>query len=126
MASFPDKQADTEHLYHTLDLINDAEAERTYKVGAYYKKIGKVPSAEYYFGKIPQRWPNSPWTVKAKTELAQLAKMPRTRSLPSKILTQPGANDPYYSAGAGPMGAMSGMGGMGGMGGMSGSPGGMM
>ena len=92
MTAFPDRQASYEKLYHTLDLINDQEAERTFKVGDYYKRIGKVTSAEYYFGKIPQRWPNSPWAVKAKTELAQLAKLPRKPSLPSKIMAQPGAN----------------------------------
>jgi len=118
MDSFPDQPSNYEKLYHTLDLINDQDAERTYKVGAYYKKIGKVASAEYYLGKIPQRWPTSPWAVKAKADLAQLAKMPRKETLPSKMLVQPGANDPYYSAGP----AAGGMGGMGG--GMM--PGGMM
>jgi outer membrane protein assembly factor BamD (BamD/ComL family) len=118
MTAFPDRQASYEKLYHTLDVINEQEAERTYKVGEYYKRIGKVTSAEYYFGKLPQRWPNSPWSVKAKVELAQLAKLPRKPSVPSKIMSQPGANDPYYSAG--PMGGMGAMGGMGMM------PGGMM
>lgn len=110
MASFPDRQASVDGLYHTLDIINDQDAERTYKVGEYYKRIGKATSAEYYFGKIPQRWPNSPWAVKAKTELAHLAKLPRKASVPSKIMGQPGATDPYYSAGAGGMSAMGGMG----------------
>ncbi len=122
MSSFPDRQASYESLYHTLDLINDQEAERTYRIGEYYKRVGKVTSAEYYFGKIPQRWPSSPWAVKSKTELAQLAKMPRKPSVPSKIMTRPGSNDPFYSG----MGGM-GMGGMGGMGGMPmGGMGGMM
>ncbi len=121
MTAFPEEEASNEQLYHTLDLINDQEAERTYKTGNYYKRIGKVASAEYYFGKIPQRWPNSPWAAKAKTDLAALAKTPRKGpSLPSKMLVQPNATDPYYSAGMGAMGAMGGMGGMGG------SPGGMM
>ncbi|MFO0892254.1 MAG: outer membrane protein assembly factor BamD [Isosphaeraceae bacterium] len=111
MSSFPDRQASYNDLYHTLDIINDQEAERTYKVGEYYRRTGKVTSAEFYFGKIPQRWPNSPWAVKAKNELAQLAKLPRKPTEPSKIMVQPGATDPYYSAG--PMGAMGGMGGMG-------------
>ncbi len=101
-----------EGLYHTLDVINEAEAEKYYKEGAYYKKIGKVASAEYYFGKLPRRWPNSPWTVKAKTELAELAKLPRTPSKPSRMIIPPGATDPF----GGGMGGM-GMGGMG-MGGM--------
>ncbi len=122
MDAFPERQASFEGLYHTLDVINDAEAEKTFQNGAYYKKIGKVASAEFYFGKIPQRWPTSPWAVKAKTELAMLAKMPRTPSKPSKIILPPGATDPYYSSG--PMGGMGGMGmggmGMGGMGGMGG------
>ena len=92
--------------------------------------VGKVASAEFYFGKIPQRWPNSPWAVQAKAELAQIAKLPRKPSKPSKIIIPPGGTDPYFSAGpmGGAMGGM-GMGGMGmggmGMGGM-GMPGGMM
>ena len=122
MSSFPDRQASYDNLYHTLDVINDQEAERTFKVGDYYKRTGKVTSAEFYFGKIPQRWPNSPWAVKAKTELAQLAKLPRKASMPSKIMSSPGSTDPYYSAGAGGMGGMGG----GGMGGMGMMPGGMM
>ena len=89
------KQASFEELYHTLDLINDAQAEKTYKDGMYYKHIGKVASAEFYLGKIPQRWPNSPWAVKAKTELAHLAKLPRKPSKPSKIIIPPGFTDPF-------------------------------
>jgi outer membrane protein assembly factor BamD (BamD/ComL family) len=115
MEIFPD-QAATEELYHTLDHINNAQAEKTFRDGMYYERVGKVTSAEYYFGKIPQRWPNSPWAVRAKVELAQLAKLPRKPSKPSKIIIPPGATDPFMSAG--PMGAM-GMGmGMGGMGSM--------
>jgi outer membrane protein assembly factor BamD (BamD/ComL family) len=107
----------SEKLYHTLDVINEAEAEKTYKDGAYYKKIGKVASAEYYLGKLPRRWPNSPWSVKAKADLAELAKLPRTPSKPSRIIIPPGASDPFGGGGMG--GGMGGMGGpMGGMGGM--------
>jgi outer membrane protein assembly factor BamD (BamD/ComL family) len=124
MNTFPERQASFEKLYLTLDHINDAEAEKTFQIGMYYKRTKKVASAEYYLGKIPQRWPNSPWAVKAKTELAELAKMPRKPSKPSKIIIPPGASDPFMSAG--PMGGMmSGMGmGMPGMG--MGMPGGMM
>jgi outer membrane protein assembly factor BamD (BamD/ComL family) len=122
---YPDKTAENNALYQTLDHINEAEAEKAYTTGAYYKKIGRVQAAEYYFGKIPQKWPQSPWAQKAKTELASLAKMPRTLSLPSRILTQPGATSPMMGGmGGGGMGG-PGMGGMGGMG-MGGSPGGMM
>jgi hypothetical protein len=127
MQTFPERQASYEKLYHTLDLVNDAQSEKTFEDGMYYKRIGKVASAEFYLGKIPQRWPNSPWAVKAKTELAQLAKLPRKPSKPSKIIIPPGSTDPFFSAG--PMGGMGmggmGMGGMGGMG-MMGMPGGMM
>ncbi len=128
MSNFPEGQATAEKLYHTLDVINDAEAEKTYRDGMYYKKVKKVASAEYYLGKIPQRWPNSPWAVKAKAELAMLAKMPREPSKPSRIMIPPGATDPYFSSGPGG-GLMGGMGmGMGGMGGpmMGGMGGGMM
>jgi TolA-binding protein len=127
MNTFPERQASFEKLYLTLDHINDAEAEKTFNVGMYYKRTKKVASAEYYLGKIPQRWPNSPWAVKARTELAELAKMPRKPSKPSKIIIPPGASDPFMSAGpaGGMMGGMGGMGmGMPGMG--MGMPGGMM
>jgi TolA-binding protein len=130
MNTFPERQASFEKLYLTLDHINEAEAEKTFTIGMYYKRTKKVASAEYYLGKIPQRWPNSPWAVKAKTELAELAKMPRKPTKPSKIIIPPGASDPFMSAGpgGGMMGAMGGMGGMGmGMPGMGmGMPGGMM
>jgi outer membrane protein assembly factor BamD (BamD/ComL family) len=112
MKIFPDEdQAKTEGLFHTLDLINDAEAEKRFKQAMYYKRVRKVASAEYYFGHILQRWPNSPWAVKAKTELAELAKMPRTNSKPTKIVIPGGGTDPF---GGGMMGGMGmGMGGMG-------------
>jgi outer membrane protein assembly factor BamD (BamD/ComL family) len=133
MSTFPDRPAGFEKLYLTLDHINDAQAEKTYKTGMYYKRVNKVASAEYYLGKVPQRWPQSPWAVKAKSELAELAKMPRKPSKPSRIIIPPGATDPFMSAGPGG-GMMGGMGGMGmggmGMGGMGmggmGMPGGMM
>jgi TolA-binding protein len=129
MQTFPERQASFEKLYQTLDHINEAQAEKTFRDGMYYKRAGKVASAEYYLGKIPQRWPSSPWAVKAKAELAQLAKLPRKPSKPSKIIIPPGGTDPNFSAG--PMGGMGmggmGMGGMGGMGmGGMGMPGGMM
>ena len=130
LATFPEQEASYEGLYHTIDVINNAEAEKTFLTGAYYKRVKKVASAEYYFGKIPQRWPGSPWAAKAKVELAQLAKMPRTPSKPSKIMIPPGSTNPFGNGG-GMGGMMGGMGGMGmggmGMGGMGmGGMGGMM
>jgi outer membrane protein assembly factor BamD (BamD/ComL family) len=122
MKTFPEQQASYESLYHTLDVINNAEAEKTFLTGTYYKRVGRIPAAEFYLGKIPQRWPGSPWAVKAKVELAQLAKMPRTLSKPSKIMIPPGSTDPFGQGGQG-MGGMGG--GMGGMGGMGGGMGGM-
>jgi TolA-binding protein len=118
MNAFPDRTAGNEDLYHTLDILNDQDAERAYKVGEFYRRTGRIASAEYYFGKIPQRWPKSPWATKAKTELASLAKMPRTPSLPSRMLMSPGGVDPFSAASGGPgMGGMGGNMGMG-MGGM--------
>ena len=64
---------------HDLDKINDAEAEKTFTTGMYYKRIGKAASAEFYFGKILQRWPNSPWAVKAK-EQSQVEPKPANRT----------------------------------------------
>jgi outer membrane protein assembly factor BamD (BamD/ComL family) len=133
MATFPDRPAGNEKLYHTLDLINDQEAERAFKIGDYYQRTGRVMSAEYYFGKIRQRWPKSPWATQAKSRLAVLAKMPHKSSAPSKINIGRFAGDPFASSGGvngvnGPNGGMmNGMGMPGGMGGMPGmgAPGGM-
>jgi outer membrane protein assembly factor BamD (BamD/ComL family) len=135
MSAFPDRPAGNEKLYHTLDLINDQEAERAFKIGDYYQRTGRVISAEYYFGKIRQRWPKSPWATQAKTRLAALAKMPHKQSAPSKINIGRFAGDPFASSGGvngmnGPNGGMmNGMGMPGGMGGMGmpgmGAPGGM-
>ena len=121
MATFPDRAAGNEKLYHTLDIINDQEAERAFSVGAYYRRAGYPDSAEYYFAKIPQRWPKSPWAAKARTQLATLAKVPRKRHDPSKIMSLPGSTDPMLGGQGGGQGGM-GMGGMGagGMGGMNG------
>ncbi|MEJ7637240.1 MAG: outer membrane protein assembly factor BamD [Singulisphaera sp.] len=120
MTLFPERPAGDEKLYHTLDLINDQKAERTFVTGDYYQRIGKVASAEFYFGTIAHRWPKSEWAAKAKTRLAALAKAPREQSLPSKIMTQPGSADPTGSmggfGGGGPGMGGSGMGGMGGSG----------
>ena len=132
IVAFPDRPAGNEKLYTTLDHINDAEAERTFTEAEYYLRAGYVTSAEYYYSKLRQRWPKSPYALKAKTQLAAIAKMPRKKAWVSKIMTQPGTIDSFStnqgtaplgmgSMGMGPGGSMGGMG-MGGMGG----PGGMM
>ena len=132
MAEFPERQATAEGLYHTLDLIRDQEAERAYTTGLYYLRAHKPASAEYYFGLVMNKWPKSKWAGESRKEIAKVAKMPRKASLPSKIMTQPGAGDPSTMGGnggmnggaGGPMGGMLGGGGMGG-GGMGGGGGGM-
>jgi outer membrane protein assembly factor BamD (BamD/ComL family) len=134
MATFPERQASVDNaLYHTIDLISDQQAERAYRVGQYYRRTGHVISAEYYFAMIPYRWPRSSWASQAKVQLAELAKMPRTESQPSKIMTPPNFTDPFGGAFGGGANGMNGMGGGGamgmpgiGMGGMGGMPGGGM
>lgn len=91
----PDRTKVREHLYQTLDVLREHEAERVYQRGEFYWKLGRVASAEYMFAMIPHKWPKSPWADKAKERLNELASLPRKESLPSKILTQPGAPDPY-------------------------------
>lgn len=128
MVSFPEQAENRDKLLKTLDLINDQDAEHTYRTGDYYLRTGKVISAEHEFGKVIQLWPDSPWAEKARPQLAKLAKMPRKTTLPSKILTQPGSADPYTGggggggSGAGANGGGGGLGGLGGMGAGSGSP----
>lgn len=115
MTMFPERAVShSDNLYKTLDIINDQEAERTYKIGEHYLWTGKVSAAEFYFGEIPARWPKSPWAKLAKGQLEKVASMPRKRSLPSRIMSLPGSTDPMTGSGGGGMG-----------GGMGGNPGGM-
>lgn len=123
MAEFPERQASNEQLYHTLDLINDQEAEREYTTGLYYIRAHKPTSAEYQFGLVMAKWPKSKWAELAKVELQKTAKMPRKASVPSKIMTLPGAPDPSsMGSGSGGGGAGGGMGGIGSSGAGMGSP----
>ena len=130
---YPDNKIQSESLYHTKDLIKDQYAERAFKIGMDYLKAKKAASAEYYFGMVIAKWPQSQWAGKAREQMQLVAQMPRTRSVPSKIMTQPGAADPSTMGGnggnnGGPGGAMGGlmntMGGMG-TGGMGMGGGGM-
>jgi beta-lactamase regulating signal transducer with metallopeptidase domain len=66
--------------HHNLDTIDESEAEKTFGEGVYYKRIGKVATAEFFFGKILRRWPSSPWAVKAKSEL-QVDPNPASRKI---------------------------------------------
>ena len=101
-----------EGLYHTLDVINEAEAEKTYKDAAYYKKIGKVASAEYLLRKAPQALAQQPLGREGQNRAR------RARQAPANTLqAQPRSS----SRPAGPIHVGGGMGGMGGgMGGMGG------
>jgi len=125
MTAFPERQAGNDKLYHSLDIINDQYAERAYTTAMWYKKTGKVISAEYYFSMVSAKWPKTEWATKSKAELGQLAKLPRKESVPIKTMTTPGASDPFGTGGGGigTNGSAQGggqgnmMGGMGGMGG---------
>lgn len=111
MQLFPERRTSTsDDIYQTLDLIADQEAERDFAYGEYYRSAGYVISAEYYFGRIAQKWPKSEWAGKAREQLAELAKMPRKETLPSKMMTQPSGPDPF-SQGISSGGAGGGMGG---------------
>lgn len=95
LANYPDRpREEQKKLYRMLDLITDQEAERAYMIGDYYKRTGKAMAAEFYFGKVIQKYPNSVWAEKSREVMVEVAKMPRRFSAPSKILTQPGAADP--------------------------------
>lgn len=94
LASYPNRPRDEQkRLYHLLDLITDQEAERAYLVAEYYKRTGKAMAAEFYFGKVIQKYPNSQWAEKSREHMIEVAQMPRILSEPSKIMTQPGTVD---------------------------------
>ncbi len=110
---FPERRASTgEFLDHSLELINDQEAEIAFRRGEFYRKTGYPGAAELCYGEVKARWPKSEWARQANEQMAVLAKMPRKEVLPSKIMTAPGSQDPFSQ------GMSSGT--------MSASPGGMM
>ncbi len=119
MITFPQRdKATNDLLYKNLDLIADQQAAITYNHGEFYKRTGFPGGAEFCFGEVRARWPNSPWAEKAKVQMASLAKAPRKTVSPSKMLALPGAADP--NAVGNSMGSQATM--PGGLG--SGSPGG--
>jgi outer membrane protein assembly factor BamD (BamD/ComL family) len=95
MTTFPQRdQATNDLLYKDLDLIADQQAAISYNRGEFFRRTGYPGGAEFYFGEVRARWPNSPWAEKAKVQMASLAKAPRKTIAPSKILSLPGAPDP--------------------------------
>ncbi len=95
MAAFPERDAKTsEFLSHSLDLINDQQAEVTFRRGEFYRQTGYPGAAEMNFAEVRTRWPQSQWAAKSKAELDLIAKAPRKEVLPSKIMTTPGARTP--------------------------------
>jgi outer membrane assembly lipoprotein YfiO len=96
---FPELRVSTDtepdELDHTLDLIDDQMAERTYKIGEYYRRAGHPGAARYYYTWVTQRWPKSPWTPRAEEQLEALAHVKDRRAQISKIMTLPGSTDPF-------------------------------
>lgn len=123
LATYPERQVSTDdELYRSLALIDAEQAAITYRQGEFYKRTGKPAAAELYLGEVVARWPKSEWAEKSRIELAEIKKLPRERTLPSKILTPPGAPDPLrMGATPGQMSTSPGAfmpGGMGGVGGV--------
>lgn len=120
---FPELRASTDDdpgsLDHTLDLIDDQMAERTFSVGEYYRRAGNVSGARYYYEWVTKKWPKSAWSKKSQDQLEVVAKMKERRAQMSKIMTQPGSGDrmgnPMSGAnGSNPMSPTGGMNMMGG------------
>ena len=124
MEEFPEHQSTNEQLYHTLDLIEEQAAEKEYNIGLYYIRALKPAAAEFQFGLVIAKWPKSRWAEFSKVQLKKTAKMPRKATVPSKIMTLPGAPDPNSmgQGQGGGSGSGSGAGGFGSAGGMGGAP----
>jgi hypothetical protein len=45
---------------HPVGMINETEAEKTFRTGMYYKRVGKVAASDFFFDKTVRRWPDSP------------------------------------------------------------------
>lgn len=109
---FPERRASTsDDLAHKLDLLQDQQAEITFRRGEFYKQTGYPGAAELCFGEVKARWPQSEWASKAEAELQIIAKMPRKKVEPSKIMTRPGAVDPFAGGLGSAAGGGAGLGG---------------
>ena len=112
---FPERNAETrETLAQSSDLINDQNAEITFRRGEFYEQTGYPGAAEFCFGEVKARWPSSDWGKKASSKLDLIAKAPRKKVEPSRIMTLPGASDPYANGMTQGSAANGGGGGMGG------------
>lgn len=124
MVTFPERDSSTsDFLTRSLELINEEMAAVTYEHGEFYRQTGYPGAAELSYAEVRARWPKSKYARMAKEQLAVVAKVPRKAVMPSKIMTTPGAADPYSNGNT--AGSMSSMGMMG-MGGMGGGMGGGM
>jgi outer membrane protein assembly factor BamD (BamD/ComL family) len=112
-AAFPEDVEAAKDLSHTLDLITEQDAERNYQIARQYVRARKPTSAEFYYGMVMAKWPQSEWAKKSKVEIAALAKAPRKASVPSRIMTLPGTPDASSLGSSGGGNAASGLGGMG-------------
>jgi outer membrane protein assembly factor BamD (BamD/ComL family) len=96
MTLYPEHHAENgEKLSHMLDLIDDQVAEMTFRQGEFYKQTGFPGAAELCYGELKTRWPNSPWTKLAGERMEEIARMPRKKVEPSKIMARPGSTDPF-------------------------------
>ena len=114
---FPERSAEIRAaLSQSRDLITDENAEITYRRGLFYQQTGYPGAAEFCFGEVKARWPTSEWAKKSVAQLDLIAKAPRKKVEPSRIMSLPGASDPYangMTAGSSSTGgaSMPGMGG---------------
>jgi tetratricopeptide (TPR) repeat protein len=96
MTLFPERQTSSSEMFSkALDLIDDQDAEITFRRGEFYRQTGYPGAAELCYGEVRARWPRSAWAEQSKSRLDEIALMPRKKVEPSRIMTLPGAGDPY-------------------------------
>jgi tetratricopeptide (TPR) repeat protein len=111
MTLFPERQASTSEMFsRALDLIDDQDAEITFRRGEFYRQTGYPQAAEMCYGEVRSRWPRSAWAEQSKARLDEIAPMPRKKVEPSRIMTLPGAGDPYAGGNTAGSAAGSGVG----------------
>ncbi len=68
--SFP--ETDREEIEEIITQIQNKLAYKEFKVGKFYKRIGKPISAKYYFEYVINHWPDTLWADRAKAELEKM------------------------------------------------------
>ena len=82
--TFPEQQASYEGLYHTLDVINNAEAEKTFRTASYYKRVTRSLPPSFTSVRSPSAGPAAPGPSRPRSSWLNSPSCPELRPSPAR------------------------------------------